>query len=295
MKNKTLVIVSIIILSVLATGLTVLMVFMLHGNFRFRNFTMFQTVSKHLAFEETYEEDFHEIHFNVGSGDILIKESTDDKIKVLVYGDEEDIQVESRDGQLKIDVKDKDCHFICFKRTISKVEVYLPSDYSHLIQIESNYGDTEIEKFFNAEIDIEQKYGDVSIDGGKTIDIQNDYGDIKINQVGDADIKCSAGDVVIGTVSNLKVQNNYGDVDVQKVENYLNIEEDCGEVNIREVNLGRDSSIKNSYGDIEIGFTNEIYIDASTSLGDVTVRKNYPKSNVTLTMKNSCGDIEVNN
>ena len=142
---------------------------------------------------------------------------------------------------------------------------------------------------------MDQKYGDITIGESKSVKIHNDYGDIRIDQVVDADIECSAGDVVIGTVSNLKVQNNYGDINIQKVDYYLDIKEDCGEVNIREVNLKKGSSIKNSYGDIEIGFTNEIYIDANTSLGDKNIRNNYRESKIMLRIQNSCGDIVVNN
>ncbi|MDE5587495.1 MAG: DUF4097 domain-containing protein, partial [Bacilli bacterium] len=182
MKNKTLIILSIIILSVLTIGLTIFMIFMIGGNFRFRNFTIFQTVSKNLAFEQIYEEDFDKINLDVDAGDIFIKESADDKVKVLVYGDEEDITVNANGGQLKIDVKDKKCHFLCFKRTISKVEIYLPSDYSQLIQIENDYGDTKIEKYLSADIDVVQKYGDISIDGAKEVEIKNDYGDIIIDK-----------------------------------------------------------------------------------------------------------------
>lgn len=295
MKNKTLIILSIVILSILSIGLTIFMIFMIGGNFKFRNFTIFQTVSKNLAFEQVYEDDFNKISLDVDAGDVFIKESTDDKVKVLVYGDEDDITVDTKSGQLKVDVKGKKCHFFCFKRTISKVEIYLPSDYSHLIQIENDYGDTKIEKYLNADIDVVQKYGDISIDSAKKVEIENDYGDIIIDKVESADIKCSAGDVEVGTVTDIKIENNYGDISIKKVENYLNISEDCGDVEIGEIVLGKDSSIKNSYGDIEIGFTNEIYIDASTSLGDTRVRENYPKADVVLTIKNSCGDIEVNN
>lgn len=295
MKNKPLIIVLIVLLSILVIGLITFLIFMLNGNFRFRSFTMFQTESKNLVLEKSYQDDFNRIEMNVDAGNIYIKESPDEQVQVLAYGNEEYITVDAQNGQLNIRVHEKNCHFFCFRRTISRVEVYLPKDYSHLIQIDSKYGDTEIQKFAQAEIRLEQKYGDISIKEGKKLKIRNDYGDIRIDQVVDADIQCSAGDVVVGTVSNLTVQNNYGDVDVQKVENYLNIKEDCGEVNIREVNLKKDSSIQNSYGDIEIGFTNEIYIDANTSLGDKEIRNNYPKSNVTLTIKNSCGDIEVHN
>ena len=64
---------------------------------------------------------------------------------------------------------------------------------------------------------------------------------------------------------------------------------------IDSLNLKENSSIHNSYGDIKIGSTNEIYINAKTSLGDTKINNNYQKSDVTLTIDNSCGDIRVNN
>lgn len=295
MKNKTFIILLIVLLSVLVLGLTTFMIFMINGKFRLRTFTILQTESKNLVFDQTYTQDFNEIKMTVSAGNIYMKESPNEQIQVLGYGNEEDVTVDINNQKLNINVEEKNCHFFCFKRTISKIEIYLPKDYDHLIKIENNYGDTEIAEFLNAKIDIEQKYGDILIEGSKTLKIYNDYGDIKIDQAEDADIKCSAGDVVIGTISNLTVVNHYGDIDVRKVENYLDIKEDCGEINIREINLGRNSSIKNSYGDVEIGFTNEIYIDASTNLGDKDIKKNYPKSEVTLRIQNNCGDIEVNN
>ena len=39
----------------------------------------------------------------------------------------------------------------------------------------------------------------------------------------------------------------------------------------------------------------KIYIDAKTSLGRTKVNNNYQKSYVTLTIKNQCGDIEMDN
>ena len=41
--------------------------------------------------------------------------------------------------------------------------------------------------------------------------------------------------------------------------------------------------------------TNEIYIDAKTTRGRTKVNNSYQKSDVTLTIKNQCGDIEIYN
>ncbi len=75
----------------------------------------------------------------------------------------------------------------------------------------------------------------------------------------------------------------------------MKITEDCGDVNIKNINLNQDSSIKNSFGDIEIGSTNNLYIEASTDLGDTKINKNQRKAKTTLKLENSCGDIKVKN
>ena len=48
-------------------------------------------------------------------------------------------------------------------------------------------------------------------------------------------------------------------------------------------------------GDISVGKTNDILIDAKTSLGEVNIRNNNYKSDITLSIDNSCGDITVKN
>ena len=55
------------------------------------------------------------------------------------------------------------------------------------------------------------------------------------------------------------------------------------------------SEISASLGNVEIRKTNEIYIDAKTTFGRTKVNNSYQKSDVTLTIKNQCGDIEIDN
>ena len=107
-------------------------------------------------------------------------------------------------------------------------------------------------------------------------------------------MKSSCGDIEIGTVNDAKVKNNYGDITIRNINNYMNIEADCGDIEIENVNINKNSYIKNSLGNIEIAHTNDIHIDAKTDLGDTSVNDNY-KADITLTIKNNCGDIEVNN
>ena len=73
------------------------------------------------------------------------------------------------------------------------------------------------------------------------------------------------------------------------------MENDCGDIEVNNINLNKNSYIKDEYGDIKIGNTNELYIDAKTNLGKVKIKNNYHKSDITLKIENDCGDIEVNN
>ena len=79
------------------------------------------------------------------------------------------------------------------------------------------------------------------------------------------------------------------------VNNYLNLTNDSGDIKINNVNLNKNSIIKDEYGDIEINNTNQIYIDAKTDLGDTKINNNFHKSDITLKIENECGDITVNN
>lgn len=262
MNNKTLKIILIIFLSILVIGLSVFFVNILtNKNFRFGHFSFGHKVSNELVFNQEYETVFDTIKIDSKSSDIEVKEGNESKVKVVIYGDKDETNVEVVNNKLNIKSNEKGCIGFCFNMTIAKIEVYLPSSYSGNINIENNYGDVNIGNFDNLILYATLDAGDIKVDSLKTG----------------------------------KIKNSYGDINIGKVNEYLQIKEDCGDVEIASLNLKENSSIHNSYGDIKIGSTNEIYINAKTSLGDTKVNNNYQKSDVTLTIDNSCGDIRVNN
>ena len=276
MNNKTLKIILIIFLSILVIGLSVFFVNILtNKNFRFGHFSFGHKVK---------------------SSNIEIKEGNESKVKVVIYGDKDETNVEIVNNKLNIKSNEKKCIGFCFNMTIAKIEVYLPSSYSGNINIENNYGDVNIGNFDNLILDAKLDAGDIKVDSLKSGKIKNSYGDIKIlGYSKELEIDQDCGDVEVSEVDRIKLENNYGDIDIGKVNEYLQIKEDCGDVKIDSLNLKENSSIHNSYGDIKIGSTNEIYINAKTSLGDTKINNNYQKSDVTLTIDNSCGDIRINN
>ena len=297
MNNKTPKIILIVLLSILVIGLSIFFVNILtNKNFRFGHFSFGHKVSNELVFNQEYETIFDTIKIDSKSSDIEIKEGNESKVKVVIYGDKDETNVEVVNNKLNIKSNEKKCIGFCFNMTIAKIEVYLPNGYSENINIENNYGDVNIGNFDNLILDATLDAGDIKVDSLKSGKIKNSYGDIKIlGYSKELEIDQDCGDVEVSEVDRIKLENNYGDINIGKVNEYLQIKEDCGDVKIDSLNLKENSSIHNSYGDIKIGSTNEIYINAKTSLGDTKINNNYQKSDVTLTIDNSCGDIRINN
>lgn len=297
MKNKKAIIFLIVLLSVITIFLTTIFIISLTSNKlpKFFNFKFSSKVSNELVFDETYENIFDEIKIESKASDIELKVNDSDFIKVVIYGDKDKTKVETKENKLTIQSDSKSCYGICINMTIAKIEIYLPSTYSNKIDIDNNYGDIKIENFKEMIASINEDYGDIEIDALKEAKITNNYGDIKINKIDNLDAKESSGDVIIKNVNTIKVKNNYGDIKITNVEKSMDIEDDCGDIDVDSISLVENSKVINNYGDINIGKTNEIYINAKTSLGDTKINNNYKNSDINLIIKNDCGDIKVNN
>lgn len=295
MKNKSLLITLIIVLSIIALVVLSLLVFLLTGSKRFGYFNFGSSVSEELVLEESYEPGFEQIVVDASSATIEVKSATDEQIKLFIYGDKDRVKVDTKSGKLLITLKGKKCFGFCFNQKIDKVELYIPNTFAKDLEINNDYGDITIGDFPQAHISVEEDYGDVFIQSGNEVKVENNYGDIEIEEANIAHVKESAGNVTIGKVQDAIVHNNFGDIKVQEVLHFMDIKQDCGDVKIEKAILNKDSKIENHLGDIKIGETNEIYIEAKTSLGDTKIKQNNHKADVTLQIENSCGDIKVDN
>ncbi len=278
MKNRGLTIFLIIILAILALAILGGMVFLLtgRGHFGFFNFGS-SSVSNELVYDKEYDSIFANITIDSDAGDIYIKHSNTEKATVKIYGETEQLEVDDKEN-LSIKYVAKKCIGFCFNVEKTKIEIALPENFDGKLNIENKYGNTSIADFLNATADVNLHYGDISIDGIRNGKIVN---------------KC--GDIEIGTINDAIVENNFGDIEIKKILSSLDIEADCGDIEIKDLTLEKNSNIKNSMGDVSIGRTNDILIDAKTSLGEVDVRNNDYKSEITLKIDNSCGDITVKN
>lgn len=292
MKNKPLIITLIVLLSVLAISLIGFMIRVMSGSLRF-NFN--HKISTELIVDKIYDQTIDKLSIVAKQGDISIKTSSSNEVRLVIYGEEKLTNYNLTGGTLTVSMDSKPCIGFCFNTTVPKIEVYLPEDFTGNIDIDNKYGDIKVAEFKSATIDIEADCGDVSVEEGNIVKINNHYGDITLKNASEGTITNDCGDIKIGNIATAKIENHYGNVSVDRITSYTNIKADCGDVRIDELYLTIDSKIENNLGDIEIGKTNEIYISAKTSLGDTNIRNNYRESNIELKIENSCGNIDVKN
>lgn len=297
MKNKSLIISLIILLVISCISLIIFMILMMNNKINFFNFHFHTKVSDELVVDKIYNNDYSKIDIDSKASNIYIMKSNDDKIKVLVYSDKNNTNINDNNNQLKINLEDEKCHGFCFNTTIGKIEIYLPDSFNGRLDIVNNYGDISIDEYLKANIKIDEDCGNVKIDGANSIDISSSFGNIDIKTADKIRIKTSAGDVDIGDVKDVSIESDFGDINIKSVSSYINIDQDCGDVVIDKVNIDSNSSINSDLGDVKIGSTNDIYIDAKTDLGNVKINKNNYKdiNTIILKIENDCGDISVNN
>ena len=266
MKNKSLLITLIILLAIIVFLLVIFLVMSLNGKTNFKN-AMFSigSTSTNIIYDNQFDlEKIKKIDIKQDAGDIIIKESENDSIKVVLYGEnEEDAQVELNNGNLTINNKHSRKNYGLFNIGNIKNDIilYVPSYYSNEININNDYGKCEA-------IDLESA----------TLNIDCDYGNVELGKIKNAFIKC-----------------DYGNIEVEQILNKCNIKADCGNVEIDTISIIENSNIKSDCGNIEINNTNDIYIDAEVDLGKTKINKNNRNAEIVLKTECDCGNITINN
>lgn len=262
MKNRGLIITAIILLSIVIFFLVMFLVLYLGGKINLR-FTMFGLNSKstNVIYDNIFElENIKNINIKQDAGDILIQETSNDYIQVVLYGeDKEDAKVDLNNGILSIDNTHKRIRIFGGRK--NDIIIYMPSTYSNEIKIKNNYGECEV------------------------IDLEN----------ATMDIDCDAGNVELGKVKNAIIKCDLGDVEIEEILNKCDIKADCGNIKIDTISIKEDSNIKANLGNIDINNTNDIYIESDVDLGKVKINNNNRNSSVTLKIDADCGNVKVNN
>lgn len=277
MKNRGLIITLIILLAICSVLLTGILVLGLSGKYSSNSLNIFRKykVSNELILDETYTDNYSNIRIKTNAANIEIKHGSETHL--VVHGKKEYLTVSNLEKELEIEYKNEPCRFFCINYAVSKIELYLSDEYAGKINIDNDYGDIEIDEYLKSDVEIKSSFGDTIIKGANK-----------------ATVKSAAGDVKLGEVNIAEIDNNYGDIKIDKINKKATINDDCGDIKIKDLFIEENSSINNNLGDINVNHTNDIRIDADTSLGDKKVNNNNYKSDIVLKISNSCGDIEVN-
>ncbi len=265
MKNKGLIIMLIMLLTIIIFLLIMFLVSYLTGGINFRN-RIFNigTKSSSVIFDKTFEmADIKNIEIKQDAGDIIFRETSNNYIQVVVYGENEnDIDVNLNENKLNIDyLQTKRFALFNFGNAKNDIIVYIPSNYSNEIKIRNNYGKCEIIDLENASVNID----------------------------------CDAGDVEVGKIKNAIIKCDYGNIKIKEILNKCDIKADCGNIEIERMSIKENSTIKADLGNIDISETNDIYIEADVDLGKSNINKSNRNADITLKIKCDCGNININN
>ena len=262
MKNKGLIITLIIVLIILTVFVSTLFVLLLNGKINFNNFKVPTKVATKEIYNNNIESIPEKVSIDVDAAEINIKNSKDDTVSLVIYGDDKKnkYDVNYNSNNLRIEYKNKNCHFLCFNNKKGKIDLFLPNSYDKDIIIKSDVGDIDIESFTNAYLNI------------------------------DADVS----DIDIKDINIVKIDSDVGDVDIDNVNSQFDIDVDTGDVEIGNANINKNSKVDIDVGEIIIKNINEINIDAKSDVGKEKINNSSKTSNVKVTLRTDVGDIKVN-
>ena len=275
--NSALNIVKIILLSIIAIALVFILVVLLNGKMNIKGFTLYEKTE--LVYEKDFTEEVTNLKVLTTNNDVRIEESELNHINVKVY-DRKDAKPEAYVENDTLIIKNKDDIRIGFSFGImgsSKIVITVPKNSAYNLDIEGTSSDID------SLIDL------------KNVNINVISGDVNLKDTLDTVIKTTSGDVELGSTNKLSLNTKSGDVSISSVNSKITLETTSGDVNINNVLLDSDSSIKVISGDVTIGKTNNIYIDAHAISGDIKVNTNNRRSDYELKINTTSGDIIVNN
>lgn len=272
MKNNSLIILLIFVLSLLMTICIGFMIFGINNKVSFGG--------KYTKKEYLFEEEISKIKTSLTDTDVEVRKYDGNKVNVIYQnkGKNKEIDVHLNDNILEI--SDKGLSNFCFGFCFfdRKVTIYVPNDYKGSFDLDTKSGDIEILNNFNNSFDI------------KTIS-----GDINGKNLGKNNIKTVSGDIELGNLFDMsKISTTSGDISVDSINKSLNISSVSGEVSIDKINISSDSYISTVSGDVVIKMANDIYVETKSVSGDASIKNNNRKSDTILNVKTTSGDIDVN-
>ncbi len=251
MKKKLTIVICIMLLIIL----TILGVVSSYEPFHFTKKIFFGRQSSNTIHDEEYE-DIDTIYIDVDQAIINIKNSEpdDEKIKVEVLSERKNIEIKDYNKKITIKVKYYDGCLFC---KMNVINITAPESFKEYITVVNKYGPVNIESFENATMAITNRFGNVKVDQAKVVKVVSRRSGIEIGKTANASIYSLWGTLKVDEVDNFFSKSTLLNIDINKLNQFISVKNDIGDINIKTADIERDSEISVSLGDINIKKLNE--------------------------------------
>lgn len=277
MENKTLTIIKLILLSIIALLLTTILIVLLVKPRS--NFNLFKVNNKsELVYERDITEPIKKINVTTKASSIQVETNDTNKISVKYYGDKEDKELDLSTANEVLNINE-DTSYFCLgfcNFAEHKIIISLPKEIDYELDFNTASGDIYIPNINLSNIDIKTVSGDIKVINAKNANLESTSGDIEITEV---------EKLVSKTVS--------GEINVNRIKRSCDIKTTSGDVDISLLEITTDSNISTVSGDVEIETNSNSYVKTETTSGEVSIDNNNRYAKTELTVKTTSGDIEV--
>lgn len=277
MESKTLTIVKLVLLSIIALLLTTILIVLLVNPKN--NFNFFKVSSKsELVYERDITEPIKKINVITKASTIQVETNDTNKISVKYYGDKEDKELDLSTANEVLNINE-DTSYFCIgfcNYAEHKIIISLPKEIDYELDFNTASGDIYIPNINLSNISIKTVSGDIKVINAKSANLESTSGDIEITEV---------EKLVSKTVS--------GEINVNRIKRSCDIKTTSGDVDISLLEITTNSNISTISGEVEIETNRNSYVKTETVSGEVSIDNNNRYAKTELTVKTTSGDIEV--
>lgn len=249
-SNKGLIITVIVLLSIIVLLLTGFMGYVIFTNGSHLGFFDWNRETKVIYDESFDSNDISKMVITSELGDIDIKQSNDNKIRVVANGYDEKLFNLTNEGNTITVSSTTSYHktkafnpFGNYRNIGIDIDIYLPSGYLETLDISSDLGDVDIESPLDVDLTVNCDMGSITAENlsGKFA-LHTDMGNIEIER--------------INITADSSATSDMGDIEIEHTNDIkINYSTSMGECDVKNNNSSSDITLtaETSMGDVEIG------------------------------------------